>query len=241
MSISDRIFRPFETLIRPLEIPYRPLPASGPFALLWHFVAMFAPILFAVALLSMMVEAINLFLIWSLSDIIDGVTAKGAVLFLSEDWPLLALMAVLLFPISPLLSFLSNALFSQTAAISLPAAIQWQGHKAVERQDIAFFHDLFAGQVASRLAQVAGAVQQQIAVAFYSIPNFAMHFLGSVFLLGTVGLPFAIAALVWMAAAIGIAVLAVPHFSERAKRSARQKSLVVGAMTDVYSNIQMVK
>jgi hypothetical protein len=41
MSISDAIYRPFENLIRPLDIPYRPLPPKGPVAVLLHFVSMF--------------------------------------------------------------------------------------------------------------------------------------------------------------------------------------------------------
>ena len=32
MTISDAIYRPFETWIRPLDIPYTPMPASGPVA-----------------------------------------------------------------------------------------------------------------------------------------------------------------------------------------------------------------
>jgi ABC-type multidrug transport system fused ATPase/permease subunit len=141
----------------------------------------------------------------------------------------------------PLLIFLGNALNSQTVAVCMPAAMQWQGHKAVERQDLAFFHDLFAGQVASRISQVASAVQQQIVVAFYRIPLFLVQLVGSLVLLGALSWPLALPVFVWIAANIAIAVVAVPQYSERSRRSARGRSLVVGAMTDLYSNIQMVK
>ena len=134
-----------------------------------------------------------------------------------------------------------NTLSSQTVAVCMPAAIQWQGHKAVERQDLRFFHDLFAGQVASRLAQVASAVQQQVTVAFYSIPYFVVQFVGSLVLLSTVAWPLALPVLVWIVFSVLIAVLAVPKFSKFAQRSAKKRSLLVGSMTDLYSNIQMVK
>ncbi|MGI2031484.1 ABC transporter ATP-binding protein [Rhizobium panacihumi] len=241
MSISDRIFRPFETLIRPLDIPYTPLPSSGPFALLWHFLRMFSRVLIPIAVFAMLVEAINLYLIWSLGRIIDGVTAKGAVGFLHEDWQLLVLMSVLLFPAIPLFAFIANTLSSQIAAVCLPIAIQWQGHKAVERQDLGFFHDLFAGQVASRLSQVASAVQQQLIIAFQTVPHFFIQFIGTLLLLGALGWQLMLTAIFWMTAVIAVTIYAVPHFIERSKHSARQRSLVVGAMTDLYSNIQMVK
>ena len=241
MTFSDRVFRPFETLIQPLDIPYRPLPSTGPFVLLWHFIRMFGPILIPIAILAMLVEAINLFLIWSLGSIVDGVSTKGAASFVSEDWPLLAVMAVLLFPTIPLFAFIANTLSSQVAGVCLPAAIQWQGHKAVERQDIAFFHDLFAGQVASRLSQVATAVQQQLGIAFQTIPPFVIQFIGTLVLLGTLGWQLALMAVIWMIAIALITIKAVPHFTARSKLTARQRSLVVGAMTDLYANIQMVK
>ncbi|WP_085035706.1 ABC transporter ATP-binding protein [Ensifer aridi] len=241
MSFSDLIYRPFETLIRPLDIPYTPLPSRGPFALLVHFASMFRGVLAAVAILMIAIEGINLATIWGISFVVDGVTAKGAAAFLEEDWPTLAVLGVLIFPALPLLIFLGNTLNSQTVAVCMPAAMQWQGHKAVERQDLAFFHDLFAGQVATRISQVASAVQTQIVVAFYQIPLFLVQFVGSLVLLSALSWPLALPVFVWIAANIALAAAAVPHFSERSRKTARARSLVVGAMTDLYSNIQMVK
>ncbi|MCV3242332.1 ABC transporter ATP-binding protein [Mesorhizobium sp. ZC-5] len=241
MSLSDFVYRPFETLIRPLDIPYAPLPASGPFALVLHFSRMFRGVLVAIAVLMMAVEGVNLATIWGTSFIVDGVTAKGAATFLAEDWPTLAILGVLIFPVLPLLIFLGNTLASQVVAVCMPAAMQWQGHKAVERQDLAFFHDLFAGQVATRISQVASAVQQQIVVAFYSVPLFLVQFVGSLTLLAALSWPLALPVLVWIAANVTLAVVAVPQYSSRSRRTARARSLVVGAMTDLYSNIQMVK
>lgn len=241
MAFSDFVYRPFERLIRPLDIAYRPIPDKGPFDVLLHFVRMFRGVLIAISVSAMLMEASNLFLIWSFSSIVDGVTAKGAEAFLVEDWPLLAVMAFLLFPVQPILTFLANTLSSQTVAVGMPAAIQWQGHKAVERQDLRFFHDLFAGQVASRLSQAASAVQTQVIVAFYSIPYFLIQFVGSLVLLSTVAWPLALPVLVWIILSILIAVKAVPKFAEAARHSAKKRSLLVGSMTDLYSNIQMVK
>lgn len=241
MSFSDFIYRPFETLVRPLEIPYTPLPASGPFALVLHFARMFRGVLAAIVFFSVAVECINLSVIWGISFIVDGVSTKGARVFLQQDWHTLAVLGVLFFPLLPLFIFLANTLNSQVVTVCLPAVMQWQGHKAVERQDLAFFHDLFAGQIAARISQVASALQQQIAVAFQSVPHFAVQFVGSLILLAALAWPLALPVFVWIVANLVIAVLAVPRFSERSRRTARARSLVVGAMTDLYSNIQMVK
>ena len=241
MSISDTIFRPFETLIRPLEIPFRPLPSKGPVAVLLHFISMFRGVLIALALSSMAVEAINLSIIWGLSVIVDGVTAQGAEVFLRHEWRLLAVLGLLIFPAMPIASFLLNTLNSHTLGIAMPAAIQWQGHKAVERQDLAFFHELYAGQVASRLSQVSSAVQQQIINAFQTGPRFLLQMVGSLVLLATLSWQLALPVFIWIVLNVGLAVKLAPVFTERSRRSAKQKSLVSGAITDLYSNMQMIK
>jgi len=241
MSISDFIYRPFETLIRPLDIPYRPLPSKSPYAVLLHFIGMFRGILIALALSSMAIEAINLTIVWGLSVIVDGVTQMGAEAFLTNRWQLLTFLGLLIFPAMPLVSFLVNTFQSHTLGIGMPVAIQWQGHKAVERQDLAFFHDLFAGQVASRLSQVASAVQQQVVAAFQSIPRFLLQMVGSVVLLATLSWQLALPVIIWIALNVALAAYLAPIFADRARRSAKQRSLVSGAITDLYANMQMIK
>ena len=241
MSISDAIYRPFETLIRPLDIPYRPLPSKGPVTVLLHFISMFRGVLIAMALSSMAVEAINLTIVWGLSVIVDGVTQKGASAFLQSEWLLLTFLGFLIFPAMPIVSFLVNTFNSHTLGVGMPAAIQWQGHKAVERQDLGFFQDLFAGQVASRLQQVASAVQQQIIAAFQSIPRFLLQMVGSVILLVSLSWQLALPVVIWIALNVLLAVKMAPIFAERARSTAKQRSLVAGAITDLYTNIQMIK
>src|ERR1044072_383914 len=102
MSISDAIYRPFEELIGPLDIPCQPLPSRGPVAVLLHFISMFRGVLIALALSSMAIEAINLTIVWGLSVIVDGVTQKGAPAFLNSEWPLLAFLGLLFFPAMPI-------------------------------------------------------------------------------------------------------------------------------------------
>ncbi len=240
MSISDAIYRPFEKLIshwrfligrcRPAD-QWRSSCISYPCS-----VGIDRPGAFAMAM-----EAINLSIVWGLTVVVDGVSQHGASAFLQSEWPLLAFLAFLIFPAMPIASFLLNTLQSHTLGIGMPAAIQWQGHKAVERQDLAFFHDLFAGQVASRLQQVASAVQQQIIAAFQTIPRFMLQMVGSVILLSSLSWQLALPVVIWIALNIAYAVRIVPIFAESARRTAKQRSLLAGAITDLYTNMQMIK
>ena len=241
MTLSDRIFGPFERILRPLDIPFRPMPSGGPFTLLFHFAKMAPGVLIAILVLSVATELSNLAVIWGVSRLVDGVTAEGALDYIHSHQLALAGFAFLFFPIMPLLSFLCNSLGSFVVAVGLPALIQWHGHKAVERQDVAFFHDLFAGQVATRIAQVASSVKQQLAVAVWVFPNFMVQMIGSFALMATLAWPLAVPVVFWIAANALVARLAIPNFSTMAKNSAKARSRLVGSMTDLYSNIQTVK
>jgi ATP-binding cassette, subfamily B, multidrug efflux pump len=241
MSIADAVYRPFETMIRPLDIPYQPLPSSGPMAVLLHFIRMFRGVIIAMALTSMLIEAINLTIIWGVSVIVDGVTTQGVETFVDNRFWLLMGLAFLIFPVMPVAFYVTNILNSHTIGIGLPIAIQWQGHKAVERQDLAFFHDLFAGQVASRLGQVANAVQQQIVIVFQTAPRFVLQIIGSILLLLALSWQLALPVLLWVAFNLVYTIRVVPDFTVRARQSAKQNSLITGALTDLYGNIQMVK
>lgn len=241
MTFSDRIFTPFERLLRPLEVPYRRIPSDGPLRLVLHFVA-YAPKSCLVVLgLSASVEIVNLTVLWGVSHLIDGISSQGLLPYLdAHRWPLAGFVA-LFFPILPLLIFLCNALGVHVLSVSLPTLIQWHGHKAVESQDLGFFHDQFSGQVASRIAQVAGAVKQQMAAAVRTLPIFFVQMVGSVVLLTALSWPLTLPVLVWIAMNAVIAKQAVPQFSATAKTAARARSRVVGEMTDLYGNIQTVK
>lgn len=241
MSLANRIFRPFETLIRPLDLPTGPLPLDGPLKLVWYFAKMFRGVLIVVGALSIASALIALSVVWALAFIVDGVTSLGAETFLRDNAWTLGFFLFLFAIVDPLLTFIRSAFMSQTVQTLLPAAMRWQGHKAVERQDVAFFEDLFAGQVASRIAQVTGSVQRQLMVAMQTIPRITIQFLGSFTLLAILAWPLAVPVLVWIIANAIVARIAVPLYLERSSKVAAAASRATGAMTDVYSNIAMVK
>jgi ATP-binding cassette subfamily B multidrug efflux pump len=241
MKISDRIFRPFETLVRPFDLPLRVMPATGVWSLVWHFAQLFRGVLVAVAALSVISAAIGLAMVWALAFVVDGVTAQGAASFIaSEKWTLAAL--VFLFAVvDPVVTFVRGAFMAQTVQVLLPAAMRWQAHKAVEGQDVAFFEDVFAGQVASRIGQVTSAVQRSMMIAMQMVPRVVVSFGGAALLLAALSPMMALPVMVWIVLNVILAWFAVPIYAARSRKVAAATSRATGAMTDVYSNIAMVK
>jgi len=217
------------------------MPDEGPLKLVWHFAKMFRGVLAIVFTLSTITALISLATIWAVAFIVDGINSSTPTVFLSTNAALLIGFFVLIAVIDPLVSFIRGAFMAQTVQTLMPAAMRWQAHRAVEAQDIAFFEDIFAGQVASRIAQVVGSVQTQMMIAMQTIPRVIIQFLGAFTLLLILAWPLAIPVFFWIVANAILAKIMVPHYLARSKKVAAASSKATGAMTDVYSNIAMVK
>ncbi|MDE0969729.1 MAG: ABC transporter ATP-binding protein [Octadecabacter sp.] len=241
MNISDRIFRPFEHLVRPFNLPLRTLPTAGVWSLIWHFAQLFRGILVAVAGLSVISAGIGLAMVWALAFVVDGVTVQGAAPFVANEIWVLAALVFLFAVVDPVVTFVRGAFMAQTVQVLLPAAMQWQAHKAVEGQDVAFFEDVFAGQVASRIVQVTSAVKRSMMIAMQMVPRVIVSFGGAAILLAALSPMMALPVVIWIALNIILAWFAVPVYAARSRKVAAATSRATGAMTDVYSNIAMVK
>ena len=239
--LSDRVFGPFERFLRPLELPVGPIPDRGPLRLVWHFAKMFPASLAIICALEVLAASIGVATIWATAFVVDGVAELGAAVFLDRYlWALIG-FAVLLGLIEPAIAFVREAFGSQAVGVAMPAAMRWQGHKAVERQDVAFFEDTFSGQVASRLGQVTNAVRREMLLAVERVPSFAIQFVGSFALLAALSWPLAIPVLIWIVANGLLAWFAVPMYARLSKKVAGATSKATGAMADIYSNIRTVK
>jgi len=239
--LLDGYFRPFETQIKPLDLPITPLPDKGPLHLVWHFAKLFRWQLALVSLLGMLASSLGLAGIWAIAFVVDGLTDQGVQAFLQGHGWLLALFFVLFVIVDPIVFLLRETFGAQTVRILLPAAMRWQAHKAVESQDLAFFEDTFAGQVASRIAQVTMSVHRQLMLAIGTIPFLTIQFGGSFVLLLALAWPLAVPVFFWIIANCLVAWAAIPAYMKRSQKVAAANSRATGAMTDVYSNIAMVK
>lgn len=241
VAVADRYFKPFETHLKPLDLPVTPLPDKGPVRLILHFANMFRWQLIVTSILAMVSSGLGLAGIWAIAFVVDGVSEQGAAAFLATNAGIIAAIFIMVGIFQPLTFLLRQTYAFQTARVLLPAAMRWQAHKAVEGQDLAFFEDTFAGQVASRIGQVTMSVHRQMMLAIETIPYLVVQFGGAFVLLLALAWPLAVPVFVWIVGNMAIAWLAIPTYMSRAAKVAAANSRATGAMTDVYSNIQMVK
>ena len=90
--LIDRLFRPFETLIKPFDLNIGPLPDNGPIHLVWHFARHFRAVLVIITVLSVFSSLLSLAIVWMLAFVVDGVQARGAASFVTENLPLFIIL-----------------------------------------------------------------------------------------------------------------------------------------------------
>lgn len=216
-------------------------PLSGPLAFIAKYARLAKLPLIIVMTLSVASSFLSLYIIHVLGYVVDILYNDGIDNFSTEMIGVVLIICFVLFFIDPFFAFLQNTIMSQTLSVGLASLLQWQSHQAVETQDIMFFEDTFAGQVASRISQLTEAVQRQLIIFVESVPRFCIQFGGSLILVANASIYLALPVSVWIVGNIVVAWRAVPLYSKMSVEVAQTQTRAIGVMTDVYSNIQLVK
>ncbi len=175
-----------------------------------------------------------------LGRIVDRLAAVPRATLFAEHGAALALLAAVLLGSTGLVA-LQTMLKHQALAGNFPMRLRWNFHRVLLGQSLAFFHDEFAGRVATKLMQTALAVRDVWMIVADILVFVVIYFVTMAAVVGGFDawllLPFAgwvllyIAALAWF----------VPRLARSAKAQADARSLMTGRITDAYTNIATVK
>jgi ATP-binding cassette subfamily B multidrug efflux pump len=142
---------------------------------------------------------------------------------------------------SPLLVLVQTLIKHQALAGNFPMRLRWVFHRHMLGQSLAFYQDEFAGRVATKVMQTALAVRDTWMIVADIMVFVGIYFITMVAVVGSfdawVLLPF----LGWLALYVLALVWFVPRLGKVAKAQADARSLMVGRITDAYTNIATVK
>ncbi len=234
------LFRFFEKLLSPYPPAEPALPPKGFFAFLWACTdGVRGKIAWLAALTAAMsaFEALLFAMLGRLVDWLGGIqpgqlwAARGNTLM----WLAAALVA------SIVVVGLQTIVKHQTLAINLPMRLRWNFHRLMLGQSMAFYQDEFAGRITTKVMQTALAVRDTLFVLADVLVAMGTYvatilILSSVFAGGLV-LPF----VVWLALYLLAMWYFVPRLGRIGKAQADARSVMVGRVTDAYTNIATVK
>ncbi|PZQ67558.1 MAG: multidrug ABC transporter ATP-binding protein [Variovorax paradoxus] len=234
------MFRFFEKLLSPYPPAEPALPPKGFFAFLWACTDGVRGKIAWLAALTAVMSAFEALLFAMLGRVVDWLggiqpgqlwAARGGTL----TWLAAALVA------SIVVVALQTMVKHQTLAINLPMRLRWNFHRLMLGQSMAFYQDEFAGRITTKVMQTALAVRDTLFVLADVLVAMGTYvatilILSSVFAGGLV-LPF----VVWLALYLVAMWYFVPRLGRIGKAQADARSVMVGRVTDAYTNIATVK
>ena len=234
------MFNLFESLIHPYPDEAPDVPPKTLLAFIYAGTRGLRPLIVVMAALTAIIGVFEAMLFGFLGSMVDWLSAmQPETLWAQQGGNLTVIVLVLL--ASPLVVAVQAMLKQQTLAANFPMLLRWNFHRLMLGQSMSFYQDEFAGRVATKVMQTALAVRDCVmivtdilvfvSVYFISMIAVAAHF--DTWLL----VPFG----VWVILYAGALRYFVPRLGKVGQAQADARSLMMGRVSDAYTNISTVK
>ncbi|MDW3223716.1 MAG: ABC transporter ATP-binding protein [Paracoccaceae bacterium] len=235
------MFRFFEQLVDPYTAysdTDNPPQKLWPF--LWQFSQPFKAVFFWAGLMSIIVAAIEVGLIYYMGRVVDLLEGDPAAFWDAYGLEL-GLAALFILLVRPLLQALDVALLNNTILPNFGTLIRWRAHRQVLRQSVGWFENDFAGRVANRIMQTPPAAGEVVFQVFDAISFSLAYLLGAAILLSTSDPRLLLPLLGWFGLYLLLLRWTVKRVGPASQAASNARSLVTGRVVDAYTNIHSVK
>ena len=235
------MFTPFERYLQPTAVPEHPEPPANLLAFLWHFARQAKPLFIALFVVEFFIALTDSAVPWFMGRIVTLVTTISPERFLTETWPWLAGMAIVVLIARPGIVMLRYLITNQAIAAPFTGLIRWQSHFHVVRQSWAFFQNDFAGRISNRVMQTGPAVRQTLVASVTALWYVLVYGITAVVMSASADAWLTLPIIGWFAGYVGLLCYFVPRLRDRSKISSEARSALVGRIVDSYTNILTVK
>ena len=234
-------FRFFEALVNPFPSPDPDRSPRSVYRFCRHYTRGFERYLLLMAVLSAAIAIVEVALFDVMGDLVDllsrhtpeTVADGGGTQFF---WLALAILAAY-----PILVGIQSLIIHQTLMGNFPMIVRWQAHRYLLRQSISFFHDEFAGRIATRVMQTSLAVRSTVMKLLDILVYVTVYFLSVLALFGAIDLRLMVPLVIWLVIYITILWVILPRLQDISERQADARALMTGRIADSYTNISTVK
>lgn len=235
------MFRLFENMVDPYVDYDETVPPPQTLLGFFRFYAVpFRKLFWATALMSIVVAAIEIGLIYYMGRVVDVLVGDPAEVWERFGTELL-LVAGFIVVLRPLLQFLDVLLLNNAVIPNFATIIRWRAHKHVLRQSVGWFESDFAGRIANRVVQTPPAAGEVVFQAFDAITFATAYLVGAAVLLWSADARLLIPLLGWLLLYGGLMRWTLKRVGPASEAAANARSTVTGRVVDSYSNIQSVK
>ena len=235
------MFSFFERLTQPFPDDAPSQPPKGLVAFCRYYSQGMWKIIAVVSLLSAIIAMLEVTLFGFLGQLVDWFSEHDRATFLQDEmWTLtgMALVVLVLIPGCILLRALFNR---QSLMGNYPMRIRWQAHRYLLGQSLSFFHNEFAGRVATKVMQTSLAVRETIMKLLDLMVYICVYFISMVVLLFSTDWLLAMPLVIWFFVYIAILRVLVPKLKDVSQAQADARAVMTGRIVDSYTNITTVK
>lgn len=230
----------FERLIYPYPENQPVAPPNGFVHFMWQCTKGTHRYILLMAILTAIIGAFEAILFAMLGHIIDWMSnTHPDQLWANEKHKLLIIIAILLASI--VIVALQSLLKQQALAGNLPMLLRWNFHRLMLGQSMKFYQDEFPGRVATKIMQTALAVRDTILVLTNVMVFVVVYFITLTLIAGDLDRWLITPFLCWLLIYSFICWYFVPKLSKVAQSQADARSLMMGSISDTYTNILTVK
>jgi ATP-binding cassette subfamily B multidrug efflux pump len=234
-------FRFFEQLIEPFPDAQPQRSPASVFRFCRHHSRGLEPFLLGLSLLNGAIAALEVALFNIVGkgvDLLGSATPESIRAGAGNDLLFTALGLLVAYP---LLVALASLLLHQTLMGNFPMIVRWMAHRYLLLQSLEFFHNEFAGRIATRVMQTALAVRSVVIILLDILVYVVVYFSAVLLLLGSIDLRLAVPLLVWLGIYSVILYFVLPRLQRVSERQADARALMTGRVADSYTNIATVK
>jgi ATP-binding cassette subfamily B multidrug efflux pump len=234
-------FRFFEQLVDPFPPAAPDRSPRSIYRFCRHYSRGLEPWLLLLALFSTAIAIVEVALFDVLADVIDLLGDFSPAEVRAGEGRELLWLALGILAAYPTLIGLQSLLLHQTLMGNFPMIVRWLAHRYLLRQSVSFFHDEFAGRIATRVMQTALAVRQTVVKLLDIMVYVVVYFVSVLVLFAGIDLRLAMPMAVWLVLYVAILWVVLPRLQRVSERQADARALMTGRVADAYTNIATVK
>jgi len=235
------MFRFFENLVDPYA-PYTE--TDTPPTRLWPFLLQysrpFTRVFALTAVMSIVVAAVEIWLIYYMGRIVDLLEAGPQAVWQTYGTELI-LVGLFIVLIRPILQVIDVALLNNAILPNFGTLIRWRAHKHVLRQSVGWFENDFAGRIANRIMQKPRSAGEVIFQVFDAISFSLAYLIGAAVLLAAADPRLLLPLVGWFVLYALLVHWTVTRIGPASEASSDARSELNGRVVDAYTNIHSVK
>jgi ATP-binding cassette, subfamily B, multidrug efflux pump len=235
------IFKWLESRVEafPQNQPEKPAPSVRGF--IWYYSKPFLPLLIAGFVLAIAIAIIEVRVFAYVGTLVDVLGKADRATFWQQNKSSLLFYGSLSLIVLPILTFMGDSIENQGLRGNYPMRIRWMAHRYMLRQSMDFFHNEFAGRIATKVMQAALGVRDVVMKLTQVIAWVVVFFISAVASFAEKSWLLTIPLIVWLLAYLLTLRSFVPRLGKLSETQADMRSLVTGRIVDTYTNMPTVK